>query len=96
MKNTPPAQESASFPSALVLAVVDPRRRPIAATVAWALALFVVYGASLARSPAFRPMAPGAAATAVAFGLTMAAAILGGLFARGLSDLLVARASRAA
>jgi len=41
-------------------------------------------------------MAPGAAATAVALGLTVAAAILGGFLARGLSDLLIARASRAA
>ena len=75
---------------------LDPRRRPIVASVGWAVALFAIYGASLARSPAFRPMAPGAAATAVALGFTVAAAILGGVAACGLSGLLAARASRSA
>ena len=60
-----------------VLAALDPRRRPVAATVAWAVTLFVIYGATLTRSPAFRPMAPGGAATAVALALTVAAAATG-------------------
>src|SRR5262249_10535169 len=77
---------------AAVMVALDPRRRPVAATVSWAVALFVIYGASLARSPAFRPMAPGAAATALAFGVTLAAATLGGRGARGLSNFLIARA----
>ena len=81
---------------AAVLAAFDPRRRPVTATVAWAVTLFAIYGATLTRSPAFRPMAPGGAATAVALALTVAAAVLGGRAARGLSDLLVARAARAA
>jgi hypothetical protein len=83
------------IPAALMVAP-DPRRRPVGASVVWAVTLFVIYGASLARSPAFRPMAPGAAATALAFGLTVAAAALGGRAARGLSGILTARASRPA
>jgi hypothetical protein len=85
-----------AFVAVTVMVVVDPRRRPVAATVAWAATLFVLYGAGLTRSPAFRPMAPAAAATAVALGLTVVAAALGGRAARGLSDSLVARTSRAA
>jgi hypothetical protein len=81
---------------AVVMVVLDPRRRPVAASVGWAVTLFVSYGASLARSPAFRPMAPGAAATAVALELTVTVAVLGGLAARRLSDLLAVRASRPA
>jgi hypothetical protein len=75
----------------VVLVALDPRRRPVAATLGWAIALFVIYGASLARSPAFRPMAPGAGATVVALALTAGAAALGGRAARGLSDFLTAR-----
>ena len=81
---------------AVVMVALDPRRRPILATVGWSVALFAIYGAALARSPAFAPMAPDAAATAVALGLTVAAASVGGLAARRLSDHLAARASRLA
>jgi hypothetical protein len=79
-----------------VMVAVDPRRRPVVATVGWAVALFVIYGRSLSGSPAFHPMAPGPGATAVALGLTVGAAILGARAARALSDFLIARASRAA
>ena len=79
-----------------VMVAVDPRRRAVVATVGWAVALFVIYGARLSGSPAFRPMAPGAASTALAFGLTVAAAMLGGRAARGLSGYLTARAKSTA
>jgi hypothetical protein len=82
----------ALVPAAVIVAV-DPRRRPVAATMSWAVALFAIYGRGLAGSPAFRPMAPDAAATAIALSLTLAAAALGGLAARRLSDHLAARAS---
>jgi hypothetical protein len=81
---------------AVVMVGVDPRRRPVAATMSWAVVLFAVYGAVFVRSPAFGPMAPGTVATAVALGLTLAAAALGGLAARGLAGHLVARAARMA
>jgi hypothetical protein len=80
---------------AAVMVAVDPRRRPVAATMTWAVALFAIYGKGLAGSPAFRPMAPAATATVVALGLSVTAAAVGGRAARGLSDFLVARASRA-
>ncbi len=78
---------------AAVMAAVDARRRPIAATVAYAAAGFAVNGAMLARSPAFRPMAPGAAETLVALALTLAAAVIGSLAARRLADALSAGAA---
>jgi hypothetical protein len=81
---------------AAVMVAVDPRRRPVAATMSWAVTLFAIYGRSLAGSPAFGPMVPGAVATGVALDLTLAAAALGGVAARQLSDHLAARASRSA
>jgi hypothetical protein len=81
---------------AVVMMALDPRRRAVGASVGWAVALFVIYGAILGGSPAFHPMAPDAAATALALGVTVAAAILGGLAARQLSDHLAARASGSA
>src|SRR5262249_5934344 len=80
----------------MVMVALDPRRRPIVASVGWAAALFVIYGRSLSGTPAFHPMAPGAALTALAFALTMAAAVLGGRTARGLAGFLTARANSAA
>jgi len=76
---------------AVLMVAVDLRRRPVAASLAWALALFATYAAALARSPAFRPMVPGMAETVVALVLTAGAALLGGLAARRLSDLVEAR-----
>src|SRR5262245_4300354 len=43
---------------AVLMVALDPRRRPVTASVGWAITLFVIYGTSLGRSPAFRPMAP--------------------------------------
>jgi hypothetical protein len=79
---------------AVLLVALDPRRRPVVATVGWAVPLFVIYGATLARSPAFQPMAPGAAETTIALALTVTAAVLGGFAACRLSELLAARASQ--
>ena len=76
----------------LVMAAVDPRRRPVAATVGYGVSLFVLVGWQLAASPAFRPLVPGALETTAALGLTVAAAVTGGLAARRLSDALAAAA----
>jgi hypothetical protein len=76
----------------LVMAAVDPRRRPVAATVAYGASLFVLVGWQLASSPAFRPLAPGAVETTVALGLVVAAGVAGGWAARRLSDALAATA----
>jgi hypothetical protein len=76
----------------LVMAAVDPRRRPGAATAAYGIAVFVLTGWQLASSPAFRPLAPDAVETAAALGLVVVAAVAGGLAARRLSDALAAAA----
>src|SRR5215831_15158188 len=51
---------------AVVMAAVDARRRSVAASLAWAVALFAFSAAGLARSPAFRVMVPGPVETGVA------------------------------
>jgi len=76
---------------AAALALVDPRRRPIAASLAYAATVFVVQGAVLARSPAFRPLAPAPAETLLALALTLAAGVAAGMLARRLAEALVAR-----
>jgi hypothetical protein len=75
----------------LLMGAVDPRRRPLAATGAYAVAVFALTGWALARSPAFAPVAPGIAETAVALLLTLLAALAGGLAATRLADLLATR-----
>lgn len=72
--------------AAMVLA--DPRRRPIAATVAYALTVFAVMGVRLAWLPAFRPLVPGAAETLAALVVTLVAALAGGFLAGRLAALL--------
>jgi hypothetical protein len=71
-----------------VMVAVDPRRRPVAATIGYAAVLFVVSGWALASRPALQPMIPGAAETLLASLLTLASALVGGLAARWLSETL--------
>jgi hypothetical protein len=70
---------------AAVMAAVDPRRRPLAATLAYAATLFPLLAWLMALRPSLAPMVPGFGPTAVAVGLTTLAALLGGLFARALA-----------
>jgi hypothetical protein len=77
----------------LVMAAADPRRRPVVATIAYGVSLFVLVGWQLASAPAFRPLAPGALDTVAALGLVIAAGVAGGLAARRLSDALAAAAA---
>jgi hypothetical protein len=79
--------------AALVMAAVDVRRRPVAACVAYGLALLALYGWSTSRSPAFTT--PAASETAVALVTTVVAALAGAVLGRGLADGL-APAARAA
>ncbi len=72
----------------LALAVVDPRRRPVTAAVAYGATLFATSGWTLAGNPAFAPQVPGVGETAAALVLTLAAGAAGGLLARRLSDAL--------
>ena len=73
---------------ALAMTLVDPRRRPIAATLAYATALFAMLAWRLPSRPSLAAMAPGAPETLVALLLTLAAALLAGYTARWLSNAL--------
>jgi hypothetical protein len=73
---------------ALALVVVDARRRPVGATVAYAATLFAVLAWLLPARPSLAAMAPGSVETGLALLLTLAAGLLGGLAARWLSDHL--------
>ena len=72
----------------LALVIVDPRRRPVTAAVAYGAALFATSGWTLAGNPAFAPQVPGAGETVVALALTLVAGAIGGHLARRLSDAL--------
>jgi len=72
----------------IAMSLVDARRRPVASTVAYALLLFIVGGWRIAGLPALAPMVPGPGPTVVAFVLTAATALVGGLTARRLADSL--------
>jgi hypothetical protein len=73
---------------ALALALVDARRRPVAATLAYAVTLFALLAWRLPSRPSLAAMAPGPPETAVALLLTLAAALLSGWAACWLSDNL--------
>jgi hypothetical protein len=71
---------------AAIMSALDPRRRPVRATLGYAVALFAILGLVLGHRPAMAPMAPDAAETVVALGLALAAGLIGGASARWLSD----------
>lgn len=79
----------------LVMAAIDPRRRPRLATMGYAAALFAAVGFLLASRPAFAPLVPGVLETLLAFALTLAAAVTGAEIARALSDSLTSAPSPA-
>jgi hypothetical protein len=68
-----------------VMTGIDARRRPLAASAGYALALFVASGWSLGGQPAFRTRVPGTPETLVAVLIALAAAVAGGLVARRVS-----------
>ena len=72
----------------LALVLVDPRRRPELAAMAYGAALLVTSGRALAGSAAFAPQVPGAPETAVALALVLVAGAVGGHLGRRLSDAL--------
>jgi hypothetical protein len=75
-----------AFVPVLILMAVDPRRRPVQATLAYSVGLFAFLGFVIGRLPAFAPMVPGPWPTAVALLLTIGAAFAGGGAARWLAD----------
>jgi len=77
-----------AFVPMLAMVALDPRRRPVAATLAYAVSLFAIWGFAMGLTPAFRPMVPGVGTTAVALLLTLATALVGGVAATRLADRL--------
>lgn len=75
-----------AFVPALILIAIDPRRRPVAATLAYGVGLLGFMGLVIGRTPAFEAMVPGPWPTAVALVATLATAVVGGKAARRLSD----------
>jgi hypothetical protein len=73
---------------ALAMALVDARRRPIAATLAYGLALFALLAWRLPSRPSLAAMAPGLPETLVALLLTLTAALAAAHAARWLSNAL--------
>ena len=73
---------------ALAMALVDARRRPIAATLAYAATLFALLAWRLPSRPSLAAMAPGLAETVLALLLTVAAALVAAYAARWLSAAL--------
>jgi len=78
----------ASLIPVLVLVGLDARRRPLAASVGYAVTLFALFGWILASSPALGPMAPGAGPTLIALILTVVAALVGGAAGQRLAVAL--------
>jgi hypothetical protein len=77
-----------AFVPILMMVALDPRRRPVAATLGYALGVFAVWGFAMGLTPAFRPIVPGIGPTAIALLLTLATAFVGGLAAAWLADRL--------
>jgi hypothetical protein len=73
---------------ALVMVIIDPRRRPVLASVAYGLTILLTSGVVLARLPAFAASLPSASDTVLAAGLTILAAMVGATVAGGVAKLL--------
>jgi hypothetical protein len=96
-KNGPPSRSGPftltqlmSVIPVLVLVAIDPRRRPVVATVAYGITLLATMTWSLSRSPAFAPRSPGVGTTLIALALTLLVALASTATAGWLSDALAA------
>ena len=81
------AQLLGLIPIAAMVAV-DPRRRPVAASTAYGVALFGLMVWRLGSLPAYRGLVPAPGETLVALVLTLAAGVAGGFMAGRLAVLL--------
>jgi hypothetical protein len=68
--------------AALVMVAVDARGRPLLASVAYSLTVFVTVSATLARMPAFAESLPSVPETALAAAVTVLAGSVGGVLAQ--------------
>jgi hypothetical protein len=80
---------------AAAMAALDPRRRPIPATMAYAAVLFLLVGHFLGSRPAFSPLVPRVLDTATAFALVLVAAAVSAIVARRLANGLTSPAPHA-
>jgi hypothetical protein len=90
--------------AALVMVAVDARNRPVLASVAYGMTVFVTVSATLARMPAFAQSLPSVSETALAAALTVLAGVVGACsqagqwtrysaFSQGIRRLKAARRS---
>ena len=77
-----------SFIPVALLVAVDPRRRPVVATLAYAVGVFAMWFVRVGRTPAFQPMVPSWETAAVALVVTLGTAIAGAVVARWLADVV--------
>lgn len=76
------------FVAGAAMVALDARRRAISAGIAFAVVLFATHGWYLTLRPAFQPIIPGTAETAVALVVTIAAAVVSAAAGRLLADRL--------
>jgi hypothetical protein len=74
--------------ASLVMVAVDARRRPVLASVAYGLTLFVTVSVAFARLPAFAESLPSAPETVIAALLTGFAGLAGGALAARVAALV--------
>jgi hypothetical protein len=74
--------------AALVMVAVDARDRPVLASVAYSITVFVTVSTTLARMPAFAQSLPSVSETALAAAGTVLAGVAGGVFASGAVEQL--------
>jgi hypothetical protein len=72
----------------LLLVALDPRRRPVPATIAYAVGLFAIWALTIGRTPAFQPMMPGLGTTIAALLIGIVMALIGATAARWLAESL--------
>jgi hypothetical protein len=74
--------------AAFVIVAVDARGRPVVASVAYSLTVFVTVSATLARMPAFVQSLPSVPESALAAVVIVLAGVAGGVLARGAVEQL--------
>ena len=74
--------------ASLVMGVVDARRRPALASVAYGLTLFMAVSVAFARLPAFAESLPSGPESALAAAVTVLAGAAGGVLASGAVERL--------
>jgi hypothetical protein len=78
-----------SFLPVGLLVAIDPRRRPVAATLVYALGVFAMWLTRVGRTPAFQPMMPSWETTTVALAITLGTALVGAVAARWVADVVM-------